>query len=142
MKYVVTLLTVVLISAVARSQAPPAPLPTPVRVGRLGNLGLTEEQNRRVAELRRNTGQRMRELEQTLAERRRDLEGMYRTYSLDALRARQWNTQINTTQREILEQHLKLQQELRKILTSDQFDRLRERMERRPPGERFQRPKH
>jgi Spy/CpxP family protein refolding chaperone len=87
-------------------------------------LGLSAEQKASVRGLHQSIGAQMRSLDKTLRARRRALEAVYGEYDLDTAKARQLNNQINNTQRAILDQHLRLQSELRKILTQDQFSRL------------------
>lgn len=107
----------------ASAQAAPAP--------EYRRLGLNADQMTRVRELHKDTGQKMRGLERQLREQRRALEVVYGEYDLDATRVRQLNARINEIQRAILDQHLNLQTDLRKILTAEQFGRLKAIMEER-----------
>lgn len=94
-------------------------------------LGLSADQKARVDALHKDIGRQMRSLGETLRARRQALEAVYRQYDLDAGKARALNNQINETQRAILDQHLRLQVELRKILTEDQFMRLQSVVQQR-----------
>jgi Spy/CpxP family protein refolding chaperone len=87
-------------------------------------LGLSADQKTRVQALHKSIGAQMRVLGQRLRQRRKALEAVYGAYDLDTAKARQLNKQINDTQRGILDEHLRLQTELRGILTQDQFSRL------------------
>lgn len=111
----------------AAAQGPPAP--------DYQRLGLSADQMTRVRDLHTETYQAMRTLEGQLREQRRALETAYGEFKLDTARVRQLNNRINEIQRDLLEKHTHLQVELRKILTADQFQRLRTMMgERRNHG--------
>jgi Spy/CpxP family protein refolding chaperone len=107
----------------------------------MNGLGLSPDQMKRVDAFHKQFGPKMQALERELGEKRRALETLYAQYSLDTAQAQKLNTEINHIQKQILEGHLKLQQDLRKILTSEQFDKLKSGMLRhrqgfgRPPGE-------
>jgi Spy/CpxP family protein refolding chaperone len=96
-------------------------------------LGLSADQKTRVQALHKSIGAQMRTLGQTLRQRRKALEAVYGAYDLDTAKARQLNKQINDTQRAILDQHLRLQTDLRGILTQDQFSRLQTMIRRHAP---------
>ncbi|HEY3413534.1 MAG TPA: periplasmic heavy metal sensor [Armatimonadota bacterium] len=122
-----------LIAGPASAQAPPPPGGPPQgRVNRLSTLGLNADQMKRVQDVLKDFGPKMRDLEKSLFDRRRTLEGLYDRFDLDLGQARQLNKQINGIQKDILDQHLKLQVELRKILTADQYSKMRQGMHRRP----------
>jgi Spy/CpxP family protein refolding chaperone len=104
-------------------------------------LGLKPDQLGRVRELHRDVNQRMRALGQQLRDQRRALEDLYGDYNLDIAKARQLNARINEIQQAILDQHLRLQTELRKILTEDQFARLRTMIDQRRQRQEDRRPK-
>lgn len=94
-------------------------------------LGLSADQKSRVDALHKSFGRQMRVLGQTLRTRRQALETVYQQFDLDTAKARALNGQINDTQRAMLDQHLRLQVELRKILTEDQFNRLQSSVRKR-----------
>lgn len=137
MKFIFGMLTAAILAAGVASAQPPPPgtPPPPGRGDRLHQLGLNPEQTRKVQDVLKQFGPKMRDLEKTLAERRKALEGLYAQFNLDTGQARQLNIQINGVQKEILEHHLKLQVELRKILTAEQFGKMRDGMQRRRPQE-------
>ncbi len=118
-------LAAALFPATRPASAQPAPAPEYRR------LGLNADQMTRVRELHKDTNQKMRGLEGQLREQRRALEVVYGEYDMDTTRVRQLNARINEIQRAILDQHLHLQADLRKILTEEQFDRLKAMMEER-----------
>ena len=132
MKLICGLLITALVAAGTASAQPPQP----GRTDRLRQLGMNPDQTRKVQEVLKQFGPKMRDLERTLSERRKALEALYGQFDLDIGQARQLNSQINGVQKEILEHHLKLQVELRKILTADQFGKMRDGMDRRRPQER------
>ena len=118
-------LAAALFPATRPASAQPAPAPEYRR------LGLNPNQMARVRELHKDTNQKMRGLEGQLRDQRRALEVVYGEYDLDATRVRQLNARINEIQRAILDQHLHLQTDLRKILNEEQFGRLKAIMEER-----------
>lgn len=98
-----------------------------------GKLGLSPDQMRQVRELQQEINQRLSALESQLREQRRALEAVYAAYELDTARARQINTRINEIQLAILDQNLRLQAGLRRILTEEQFGRLQTMMQQHRP---------
>ena len=127
----------------ASSNAAMAQPPARPSGGGLRELGLTEEQYKRVREVRQQMFQRIRNLEASLRERRRAQEVVFADYTMDTEKAKRLNTQINDIQKDLLETHLRLQLQLRQILTAEQFNRLQQNMRRaqgrprgqgRPPG--------
>lgn len=119
------LLSAALLAAVLAVGSPAHAQGTPGPGGRdYQALGLSADQKARVDALHKDIGRQMRELSETLRARRQALETLYKDYDLDTGKARSLNNQINDTQKAMLEQHLRLQTELRKILTEDQFSRL------------------
>lgn len=135
MKHFAVIVTAALLS-IGVAGAQPPPMPPPPGSAAPQSIGLSPEQLKRVEALHRQFGARTRALEQTLSERKRSLEALYKQFDFDKGQAKQTNKEINSIQRDLLNEHLNLQIELRKILTQDQFDRLREGMERRRPGPR------
>ncbi|HEY3268967.1 MAG TPA: periplasmic heavy metal sensor [Armatimonadota bacterium] len=115
-----------------QAQAPPQP-PAGAPGPQYQSLGLSADQLRRVQALHAQFGPKLGELERSLRDKRRALEDLYKDFALDMDQARRLNAQINDIQKDILAQHLRLQVELRKILTAEQFGRLKESIERRTP---------
>lgn len=140
-----TLIKLVALSVVAaglsagsgRTQPPPPP----IHANPMNGLGLSPDQTKRLEALHNQFGPKMRDMEKALEDKRRAVEALYAQYTLDTGQAQKLNADINKIQKDILDGHLKLQQELRKILTSDQYDKLRSGMMRRrqgfgrPPGD-------
>jgi len=125
------LMLVVLLAALAVPAARAMPSGGPPSPPEYGRLGLSSDQMRQVRELQQEIHQRLRALESQLREQRQSLEKVYGEYELDVAKARQLNTRINETQQAILDQNLRLQTGLRRILTEEQFDRLKTMIEQR-----------
>lgn len=129
-------------AAYAQPSRPPGPTgPTGPAAPEYQRLGLKPDQLGRVRDLHRDVNQRMRALGQQLRDQRHALEDLYGDYNLDVAKARQLNARINEIQQTILDQHLRLQTELRKILTEDQFARLRTMVDLRRQRQEDRRPR-
>lgn len=88
-------------------------------------LNLSAEQKSRLRDLGEESRVRTKNLGDAMWKARQELEGIYSQPKLDARRARQLNDKINELQKDMLDEHLRVEQKLRSILTPDQFTRLR-----------------
>jgi Spy/CpxP family protein refolding chaperone len=111
----------------AQPAGSPGPPPVP-RADAMKDLNLTPDQRTRLKELGHRTREKLKQLGAAMMKAREELEKVYNAYPLDDGKARQLNTQINSLQRSTLDLHYRAEQELRKILTADQFTKLRANM--------------
>lgn len=130
---VAVLLTTVSIPAV-RAQGGPPPRPgRGITVHDPAIPGLSAEQSRKIRELRKESASRLAALGQELRNYRKSLEDEYRLYEMNTAAVKKLNRQINDVQRRMLEEHTRVEQEMRQILNSSQFRWLKDRM----PGGRI-----
>ena len=130
----VVLLTLFSIPAVGAQEGPPPPRP-----GRGPGVhepaipGLSADQTRKIRELSNESASRLAALGQELRNYRKSLETQYRSYQMDMSVVKKLNRQINDVQRRMLEEHSRVEQEMREILNINQFRWLKDRM----PGGRI-----
>jgi hypothetical protein len=90
---------------------------------------LTERQLQRIRPLARANQDETARLQTRLAERQRALAAVYTQYALGETEARKLQEEIVELQRQLLASHHRMQQELRAVVSAEQFDRLRRRLE-------------
>lgn len=130
---VAVLLTAVSIPAVRAQEGPPPRPGRGIIVHDPAIPGLSADQSRKIRELRNESASRLAALGQELRNYRKALEDQYRSYQMDTTAVKKLNRQINDVQRRMLEEHTRVEQEMREILNSSQFRWLKERM----PGGRI-----
>jgi|GEM_PF-1597840 Spy/CpxP family protein refolding chaperone len=133
-----SLLTVLLtVSAVAGQPTPPSAPPGAPNFRdfreRLKEVGLTDDQRAKLRDLNRRTGTETRELLHKLGDATRRLDEVLGKYDLDERRARSIMREIASIQAKLMEQRLRTQIELRKIMRPDQFAKFDEITRQRAP---------
>ena len=112
-------------------------LSAPARAGDAGApLNLTAPQQQKLAAMesasRAQAGQLIAQIQQI----RKKLSDLYGTYNFDAGAARRLNQDLNRVQGQLLDLHLSEQQQLRGILSADQFAQLQATMHKHDfPGD-------
>lgn len=117
-------------AAAVAQPGPPAPMPVPGIEG-MRQLNLTAEQKTQLRDLGRESQANMKRIGDAVRKAREELEEVYSQPKLDVRRAKQLNEQINDLQKDMLEEHLRVEQKLRSILTTEQFTTLRTGMAQR-----------
>ncbi|MEO7716179.1 MAG: periplasmic heavy metal sensor [Capsulimonas sp.] len=95
-------------------------------------MNLTPAQQQRLTALESASRTQSADLFSQLQQTRRKLSDVYRKYDLDAVAAARLNQDLNRVQGQLLDLRLSDQQQLRKILTPDQFAQLQSSIQRRP----------
>ncbi|WP_301002507.1 Spy/CpxP family protein refolding chaperone [Capsulimonas corticalis] len=99
-------------------------------------MNLTPAQQQKLAALESASRAQSHDLFTQLQQIRGKLSDLYRKYDLDVAAATRLNQDLNRVQGQLLDQRLSDQQQLRRILTPDQFAQLQSSILRRPhPGE-------
>jgi Spy/CpxP family protein refolding chaperone len=111
----------------------PGPMPVPGIEG-MRRLNLSTEQQAQLRDLGRESQANMKRIGDAMRKARQELEEVYSQPKLDTRRAKQLNNQINALQKDMLEEHLRVEQRLRAILTPEQFTTLRSEMTERWKG--------
>jgi Spy/CpxP family protein refolding chaperone len=90
---------------------------------------LTEQQSKKISPIIRGTQAETARLQTRLGECQRELAALYAHYELDEAAARKLQEEIVDLQRQLLTSHHRLQKALRAVVTAEQFERLRRRLE-------------
>jgi Spy/CpxP family protein refolding chaperone len=90
---------------------------------------LTEQQSKKISPIIRGTQAETARLQTRLAECQRELAALYARYELDEAAARKLQDEIVELQRQLLTAHHRMQKALRAVVTAEQFERLRRRLE-------------
>ncbi len=98
-------------------------------------IGITRDQQRRIEALYEDADEEKREIRRRLGDLYRDLDQAYDYYDFDRGRVRNLIGQVGGLQRRILDLHLNNEERLRRILSREQFGRLRTHL-RRERGKR------
>lgn len=88
-------------------------------------IGITKEQQAQIEQLYAETDQQRREIGRRMGELFRQLYMLYENYDFDRNQARTIRRDLTNLHRRILWIHAENEEKLRKILTKDQFDKLR-----------------
>ena len=94
-------------------------------------IGITRDQQRRIEAVYEDADEEKREIRRRLDDLYRDLDGAYDYYDFDRGRARNIIDQIAGLQRRILQIHADNEEKLRRILSREQFGRLRAELRRK-----------
>jgi Spy/CpxP family protein refolding chaperone len=117
---------VLLAASVARPSvadtAPPPGAHSPMNPQQM--LQLTPEQSKRFAQFETASREKKHKLIDQLHDIRHQLWVVYQSYDLDVRKAKGLNRDLNRVQQELLNLHLEEQVQLRKILTTEQFNKL------------------
>jgi Spy/CpxP family protein refolding chaperone len=90
---------------------------------------LTEQQSKKISPIIRGTQAETARLQTRLGECQRELAALYAHYELDEAAARKLQDEIVELQRQLLTAHHRMQKALRAVVTAEQFERLRRRLE-------------
>lgn len=109
-----------------------APL-TPKRAVAQGDFGglrrrlrLSDEQQKQIQQLYRESDRRKRENDERLKRLYSDLDRLYDRYEFDASRVREVTDEISEARRRSLTLYMDNEEKLRRIISREQFERLRE----------------
>lgn len=89
-------------------------------------LNLTDEQQKKIKTLYANSDRRKREIEERLNKLYTELDRLYDRYDFDAARVRAVTDEITEVRRRSLTLYMDNEEGLRRIITREQFDRLRD----------------
>jgi Spy/CpxP family protein refolding chaperone len=101
----------------ARASEPP-PYPA------IAAMNLTAQQQQKLTDLGNKSHGQAKQLYEQIHKLRDKLSDLYGEYAFDAAEARRLNSELNRVQGQLLDLHLSEQQQLRGILTSEQFTQL------------------
>jgi Spy/CpxP family protein refolding chaperone len=90
---------------------------------------LTEQQLQKIRPVIRGTQAETARAQTRLGECQRELAALYAHYELDEAAARKLQDEIVELQRQLLTAHHRMQKALRAVVTAEQFERLRRRLE-------------
>jgi Spy/CpxP family protein refolding chaperone len=90
---------------------------------------LTEQQLQRIRPIIQGTQAETTRAQTRLVECQRELAALYARYDLDEAAASKLREEIVDLQRQLLTSHHRLQKALRAVVTAEQFERLRRRLE-------------
>lgn len=98
--------------------------PAPPSLPGTAAMNLTSAQQKKLSDLETASQGQAKQLFDQIRTLRGKLSDLYNSYSFDAGEARHLNHQLNHVQGQLLDLHLSEQQQLRGILTADQFAQL------------------
>ncbi len=110
-----------------------------VHPGDLEPLGLTDQQRQSLKRLWERRGDSPLVAARKIREKSAELQSLYENYDLDSRKAAVLVREINNAQMELLESKLRTQTELRRILTEEQFNRMKESISEKTK-KRFEKP--